>query len=382
METRKADIVVLTVIPQELAAVKAALGIRDLPDNRSRTQDSKTIYLHGKLYSEPTKRSYSLALGCIGSAGNYDSSQATTEAIQTYDPKLLVLVGIAAGIQDKAKLGEVVFSERVVGYESAAWKQLADGTQAVQPRPNMFSVPNGIQQDVTFYVATHKDRYNNIQQRLTSGFLHLGGEFPTVSAAESSSLQKKDIISSIEIDVCAIASGEKLLKDPSVLEDIKDQQHGRVKVGEMEAIGFATACQKMRRDWLVIRGVSDFGDSYKSDVFHPLASETAATVLADFMQHGLDLGDLPMEEPPVDVQDLDSVPMEEPPVDVLNLLNRLVPSQFDMVIFKYDVELAHLISGTQNQRSIDLIRHARQREDASLPQLLKVIYTVAPHLKN
>jgi len=287
METRKVDIVVLTVISQELAAVKSALGIQD--SNRSRTEDSRTIYLHGNVFSEQTQRNYHLALGCIGSVGNYDSSQATTEAIKTYDPKLLVLVGIAAGIKGKAKLGEVVFSERVVGYESAALRQLEDSTQAVQPRPDMFSVPNGIQQDVTFYLATHKERNNNNQQRLTSRFLDLGGEFPTVSEEDQSYLQQKYIIGGIEIDVCAIASGEKLLKDPSVLVDIRDQQHGRIKVGEMEAIGFAKACQKMRRDWLVIRGVSDFGDAYKSDVFHPLASETAATVLADFLQYGLDL---------------------------------------------------------------------------------------------
>ncbi|NES25369.1 MAG: hypothetical protein F6K41_42345, partial [Symploca sp. SIO3E6] len=107
MEIRKVDIVVLTVIPQELAAVKAALGIRDIPDNRSRTEASETIYLQGELFSELTQRSYDLALGCIGSAGNYDSSQATTEAIQTYDPKLLLL-GIQSSIRYRCRLFQVL----------------------------------------------------------------------------------------------------------------------------------------------------------------------------------------------------------------------------------------------------------------------------------
>ncbi|MEG4172740.1 MULTISPECIES: phosphorylase family protein [unclassified Microcoleus] len=115
METCKVDIAILTVIPQELAAAKAALGIQDISNNRTKTQDSQTIYLHGELFSERTQRNYRVALGCIGSAGNYNSSQAATEVIQTHDPKLLVLVGIAAGIKGKAKLGEVVFSERVLG---------------------------------------------------------------------------------------------------------------------------------------------------------------------------------------------------------------------------------------------------------------------------
>jgi WD40 repeat protein/nucleoside phosphorylase len=289
METHNVDIVILTVIPQELAAAKVALNIQDSSGNRSRTQDSQTIYLHGEFFSKRTQRTYSLALGCIGKAGNYDASTGTTEAIQVYNPKLVVLMGIAAGIKGKSKLGEVIFSEKVVAYESAALRRSEDGTPVVQPRPDMFSLPNGIHQDVIFYLAAHKEHNSNCPQRLASFFQDTGGVFPTLSIEDQQSLQEHNIIHGIELDVCAVASGEKLLQDPSVLEDIRSHQHGRVKIGEMEATGFATACQKMRRDWLVIRGVSDFGDAYKSDVFHPLASQTAATVLGDFLQQGLEL---------------------------------------------------------------------------------------------
>jgi nucleoside phosphorylase len=364
MGIRKVDIAILTVIPQELTAVKAALGIQDIPDNRTRTQDSKTVYLHGELFSEQTQRNYSLALGCIGRAGNYNSSQAATEAILSYDPKLLVLLGIAAGIKGKAKLGEVVFSERIVGYESAALRQLEDGAK-VEHRPDMLSVPTGIYQDAMFYLAAYKDLGSNNPKRLELSFKEKGGNYPT-PADDQSYLQEHDIICGIEIDVCTIASGEKLLKDPQFLEDIRDQQHGRVKVGEMEAIGFSNACQTMQRDWLVVRGISDFGDSYKSDIFHPLASLTAATVLADFLQYGVDLG---------------NTLIQDPKEQVLDLLNRLLPSQFDAVVFKYNAELAHLSNGTQNQKSIDLIRYASQREEANLLKLLSTIYTVVPHLK-
>jgi hypothetical protein len=42
--------------------------------------------------------------------------------------------------------------------------------------------------------------------------------------------------------------------------------------------------------WLVIRGISDFGDELKDDRFHGFASCAAAAVLHDFVAHGLDLG--------------------------------------------------------------------------------------------
>jgi hypothetical protein len=39
----------------------------------------------------------------------------------------------------------------------------------------------------------------------------------------------------------------------------------------------------------VIRGISDFGDEFKDDRFHKFASQAAAAVLADFIEHGLKL---------------------------------------------------------------------------------------------
>lgn len=350
METCKVDIAILTVIPPELAAAKAALGIQDISNNRTKTQDSQTIYLHGELFSERTQRNYRVALGCIGNAGNYNSSQAATEVIQAHDPKLILLVGIAAGIEGKAKLGEVVFSERVLGYESAALRQLENGTQTIQPRPDMTSVPNGIHQDVIFYLASHKDPSSDSQQRLESRFFRIGGKFPMLSVQDRSYLQENNIIGGIEIDVCTVASGEKLLKDPSVLENIRDNQHGRVKVGEMEAIGFANACQKMRRDWLVIRGVSDFGDADKSDVFHSLASQTAATVLADFLQYGLDL---PPSNSKVSTK-RDSAEFNRADIEVR--LQKCNDSQLEEIIRHIQVDKKHIrMKGTKYQIIADLV---------------------------
>jgi len=366
MDNRKVDVVILTVIPEELVAAKKSLSINDTIINKHRTKHSQTIYLHGTVFSEQAQRIYNVAVGCIGKAGNYDAASSATEIIHEYDPRAVVLMGIAAGIRGKAKLGEVVFSERIIGYESAALRRLEDGRQVVEPRPDMPCLPNAIHQDVVFYLANQRDRHQHSQQRVQSRFRQIGGCFPASLVVQKDQLDENDIPRTIEIDICAIASGEKLLRDPTILQGIRDHQHGRTKVGEMEAIGFATACQKMQCSWLVIRGVSDFGDPPKNDDFHQFASRTAAAVLADFLQHGLDLG---------------RVSEQVSQVIVLNLLNCLLPSQFDAVLFKYGIEQAHLSTGTQNQRAIDLIRYATQKEGGELSQLLTMIYTVAPHLQ-
>ncbi len=68
---------------------------------------------------------------------------------------------------------------------------------------------------------------------------------------------------------------------------MRETQHGKIEAGEMEAIGFWTACTRQGVRWLVVRGISDFGDELKDDRFHVLASAAAAAVTADFIERGL-----------------------------------------------------------------------------------------------
>src|SRR4029078_7216420 len=61
--------------------------------------------------------------------------------------------------------------------------------------------------------------------------------------------------------------------------------------GGVDAPGVVDGCRRGPIPWLVIRGISDFGDELKDDRFHAFASCAAAAVLHDFLAHGLDLGE-------------------------------------------------------------------------------------------
>ena len=61
---------------------------------------------------------------------------------------------------------------------------------------------------------------------------------------------------------------------------------GKACVAEMEAHGVYDACNKHEVPVLVIRGISDFGDSSKDNTFHQVASEAAAIVTKDYATYG------------------------------------------------------------------------------------------------
>ena len=71
-----------------------------------------------------------------------------------------------------------------------------------------------------------------------------------------------------------------------------------------------------------------------------------------------------------------------PKKHALILLKVLLPSYFDEVVFNYEMPRAYLpTNAAQVQRAIALIQYALQQEGEDIPQLLEVIYQVAPHFK-
>ncbi|MGK3962278.1 hypothetical protein WMF38_55380 [Sorangium sp. So ce118] len=272
-----ADVAVLTVIQPELFAALDALGIG--PDAYDK-DEAGTIYYRGAVRSARARRDYRVVLSCIGAAGNYDSAAATRDIVAWCRPAAVLLVGIAAGIRGKLKIGDVVLSDRVVAYEPAAAVVGPDGAPREEPRPEIDRLPHAMNQDVVSYRPD--------PARLQAVFAKIHGELPAPLPGQEA-LFREHVATALAVRAATIASGEKLLRDPSKLLCVRKEQHGKVEAGEMEAAGLVGACRRGGVPWLVIRGISDFGDAFKDDRFHDLAASAAAAVLADFLAYGLDL---------------------------------------------------------------------------------------------
>lgn len=67
---------------------------------------------------------------------------------------------------------------------------------------------------------------------------------------------------------------------------------------------------------------------------------------------------------------------------VLTLLKSLLPSQFDEVVFTYNMPDAYLPTiAPQAQKAITLIQYAEQREGEVISELLNTIYEIVPHFR-
>lgn len=262
---RSPDLLVITAIAIELAAAKKVFGVGEDVEAR--------FTANGVHYWPVTIQRADGPLSCViaslGNAGNVNATAITTLLLSELKPKKVLMMGIAAGRRKKLSLGEVILSERVVYYEGAA--ALAGGKIAARPempRPGLST-----QQDLNAYFATA-----SLPDRLQEHANKLGFAMPTESKAG-------EVAAHLKVSPATIASGELLIRDRKLFEGFQGL-HDKAVVAEMEAYGVFDACDKQNIPVLVVRGISDYGDTSKDNTFHKVASEAAAIVTFDYAVHG------------------------------------------------------------------------------------------------
>ena len=135
MNNTSCDIGIITVIGVELQALQDSLGISE----KDEISSGGSLFWHKYMTSSGTN--VSVVIHCVGDAGNESAASATSTLIAKFHPKMVILMGIAAGIRGACKIGEV-FVPRVIAHEGT--KAQIEGE--LRGRPEIFSPPHAINQ--------------------------------------------------------------------------------------------------------------------------------------------------------------------------------------------------------------------------------------------
>lgn len=168
-------------------------------------------------------------------------------------------------------LGDVVIADMVMGYESG--RQTESG---LEPRFAYKQPPRRVLTELrhlnlTLTRAWH-DRFRSAQKFL-----------------ERRELPSRPIRRGPKSHFGVVASGEKLFAD-GALGEYRKRYHERIRAGDMEAIGFVTAAERADVPWIVVRGISDFGDpatkeGRQKDRFHATAANASATYVRTLLEN-------------------------------------------------------------------------------------------------
>jgi nucleoside phosphorylase len=260
----RVDILLLTVKEVEWNATLRAFGV-PVGESPSRIGTSDEIMF-------VKRRDVVFGIAYIGFAGNVESAMRVAELITRIEFRAAILIGMAAGVAGEVKLGDVVISESVIAFEYVTLT-----TDGPIYSPVVHTVPMRRVRFARTVNQVDPDWGTRLRAeiRRADGFAEIPSDEP----------ERLDESWSCSIRTGAILAGTKLVEDGS-LPRLKKELSDRVKAAEMEGAGFAAMCSEAGVDWLVVRGIADYGNPERSKGWQFAAAYAAAAFVRDGLANG------------------------------------------------------------------------------------------------
>ncbi|MFG3100097.1 hypothetical protein ACGFZL_06215 [Streptomyces sp. NPDC048182] len=183
-----------------------------------------------------------LAQSDVGSGGPGGSALTAYDAVHFLDPEFVVMVGMAFGTKpDEQHVGDVLVSRQVVAYESQRVGGPGTPYRLVQRGDRVSASPRLL------------DRCRTVDVDWKLSTVHFG----------------------------LMLSGEKLIDSADYRGQMTGQFGHEAIGGEMEGAGLYAAAYRERKDWVVVKAISDWADGKKHES-KAERQKLAATRAAEF----------------------------------------------------------------------------------------------------
>lgn len=199
-------------------------------------------------------------LSCIATAcpemGMPVASAVVSDCLHQFHPRLVVMTGIAAGVDDGLNFGDVVVADVVWDYGAGKW--MRDGSRSMfAPAPSQRRI------DEALLRRTRMVRAQEWGTKTRLAWNERGRAPRTIP----------------NVLIGPFASGAAVVQDEEVVARIRET-HRKARAIDMEAYGVVVACQTTsapRPFVFVCKAICDFADAEKDDRYQAYAAYTSAS---------------------------------------------------------------------------------------------------------
>lgn len=234
----KIDLLIITATPVETEA--ALFVFRPFPEEHELIKcyfsDTYTLGVFGRYGAVHVQ------CNSMGSGSRQGSALTTSDAIDIWAPKAIIMVGIAFGKDNqKQKLKDILVSESIIPYEFARIGETEKVSRALiaSSGPTLFERAKVI------------NRFND---------------------------------GDVKVHYGKVLSGEKVIDSEEFKEGLFNIYSEAIG-GEMEGAGLYAACSRRGvSEWLLVKSICDWGDGQKTKEFQKPAAETAVAFVQKIFQ--------------------------------------------------------------------------------------------------
>jgi nucleoside phosphorylase len=231
---------ILVAKPNELRVARRVLGVLK---QKPIEIDSYPVW---QVEEEVEGRIRRIALALIGDQGPGLAQDACRTLLPHIGCGSAILCGMAGGLRGKTRRGDVLVVKEVIDPTPVRREKGAD-----LPRADHFVMPDALWRRMSYFLSETELHWSALSQALS--------ELPPDERPEQLADDWKP--SAIQADVL---SRNVLVADGSLPEEREDIDE-EIRGTEMEAAGVCRACESLRVEWWVMKGVADFGDPDSKD---------------------------------------------------------------------------------------------------------------------
>ena len=290
----KINVAIVSIIDKEFDALNNVFNFKKT-GTQIKLNTGLRVWKSELIQKANENQKLSLLFAKIGSAGNLASFAISDMLLKNFEIDLMIMCGIAAGNEDKAKIYSAIIGNKIIYYET----QKLIEKKYKNPKTNKVQVDSEIRyrlEPLSISANLSHEIEEVDKDRWIQKFLEVLKK-NKIKIKRSELLVKQQWIDlnwkkKLEIGKGGILAGEKLFADGKTLKNLcsKIQIGKEIFAGEMEGYGFAFACkQNDKSNWLVFRGISDFGGNEKStpvnESYQIIAAYSAATLVYDYLEN-------------------------------------------------------------------------------------------------
>ena len=263
IKRRPVDMLLITVKLPELRAVQLAFGIDfgedpTLVDRQIRFWERD---VEARYKAEPVR----VAITMASFDANYRMAAFCASILTTYSPRYVVLVGMAAGVEGRVRLGDVVVADSVIDFGHGVLTPTGFMSRALS-----YSLDPNVARGLSFF-DPHEHGWIGVVRELLAPFAEM-------EVVGSMSLPSGRVDLNPSFVRGTILSGDVLVEDGS-LPAMREKYGDRVTALEMEGAGFAYTFDSNAIPWMVFRGIADFGGEGRTKEWQFVSAVAAAAAL-------------------------------------------------------------------------------------------------------